>query len=343
MASIRQISPSHSLPDWRNLGVMLRILLGINALALLAALQPADGLSAWLSRYVDTAAWVEPLLLFVLGLLALLRDPLQRLPARPAQAAVIALAAVLAAVQYDFWSWLGLSGRSPFGILRAMLLAAAATALLLAYFELRRRAFSPAVAEARLAALNARIRPHFLFNSLNTVLSLIRAEPKRAEAALEALADLFRTALREHKELVPLSDEIALGRQYLDLEKLRLGERLRVDWQVADVPLDTLIPPLMLQPLLENAVYHGIELAPEGGRVRIGFVRQGDELAIEIANPIASGGQHAAGSQMAVANIRERLALYYDLEARLEIEAAAGNYLVRIILPCRTRNRPSPS
>lgn len=337
MASIRQISPSHFLPDWRNFGVMLRVLLAVNLFTLLACLPAAEGMAAWLNRYVEAAAWVEPPLLLVLGLLALSRDLLWRLPTRPAQAAVAALAALLAGLQYDFWSWLGLVERTPFGTLRAVLLALAATLLLLAYFELRLRAFSPALAEARLAALNARIRPHFLFNSLNAVLSLIRAEPKRAESALEALADLFRSALRDHKELVPLSDEIALGRQYLELEKLRLGERLHMDWQVSEVPLDTLIPPLMLQPLLENAVYHGIELAPEGGTVHIGFARHGDELAIEIANPMSSGGQHAAGNQMALTNIRERLALYYDLEARLEIENSADNYLVRIILPCRAR------
>lgn len=343
MTSIRQFPPAHSLPDWRNFGIMLRILLGVNGAALLAALLQSDSLSGWMARYVEAAAWVEPMLLMVLGLLALLRDGLWRLPGRWAHVAVLGLTAVAALLQHDFWAWSGLAERSPFAGLRAALLAAAAAALLLGYFELRAKAFSPAIAEARLAALNARIRPHFLFNSLNTVLSLIRAEPKRAESALEALADLFRSALRDHKELAPLSEEIALGRQYLELEKLRLGERLHVEWQVADVPLDTPIPPLMLQPLLENAVYHGIEPLPEGGTIRIGFARRGDELAIEIANPMPARGQHAPGNQMAVANIRERLVLYYDLEARLEIENAAGNYHVRIILPCRTRKDRLPS
>lgn len=343
MASIRQIPPAHSQPDWRNFGVILRVLLGVNLLALATALLRAGSAAGWIERYFEAAAWVEPQLLVLLALLAALRDLLWRLPGRWAQLAIVFLAACVAGLQYDFWSWLQLNERSPFGFLRAMLLAAATCAAMLAYFELRARAFAPAATEARLAALNARIRPHFLFNSLNTVLSLIRAEPKRAESALESLADLFRSALREHKELVLLSDEIALGRQYLDLEKLRLGDRLQVDWQVADVPLDTLIPPLMLQPLLENAVYHGIETAPEGGSVRIGFARRGGELLVEIANPLAAGGQHAAGNQIAVANIRERLALYYDLEARLEIESRDGHYLVRIILPCRTRNPRSES
>jgi len=139
--------------------------------------------------------------------------------------------------------------------------------------------------------------------------------------------------------MVCLADEIALGRQYLELEKLRLGERLNVDWQVGDVAMNLPIPPLMLQPLLENAVYHGIEPAQEGGVVRIAIARQGDELHIAIANPTAGQAQHAAGNQMALTNIRERLALYYDLEARLETVIEDSRYEVRITLPCQQKAR----
>ncbi len=338
---IRQIPAIHPLPDWRNLGVVLRVLVGVNGLALFGALLQAGDIAQWLPRFVETSALVEPLLLLVLGLLAAARGPLWRLPPRLGQAAVVAAVALLAVLQAGFWNWLAVGGDS-LAWLRAALLAAFPTALLLVYFEQRSRAFSPSMTEARLAALNARIRPHFLFNSLNAVLSLIRAQPRRAEEALEALSDLFRAALRDPKERVPLSDEIALARQYLELERLRLGDRLQVAWEVADVPMDEPIPPLMLQPLLENAVYHGIEPRPEGGAIRIAFARQGDELSIVIANP-AGGTAHASGNHMALANIRERLALYYDLEARLDIEEAATHYLVRIVLPCRTRNHPSPS
>jgi len=222
---------------------------------------------------------------------------------------------------------------------RPVVLAMVASVVLLGYFELRARAFSPAQAEARLAALNARIRPHFLFNSLNAVLSLIRARPQQAEAALESLSDLFRAAMRDPGEMISLADEIALGKQYFELERLRLGERLAVHWQIGAVSLDLPIPPLMLQPLLENAVYHGIEPSPEGGTVSVSITQRGDELRIAIANPNAGRSQHAAGNHIAVANIRERLSLYYDLEARLEIEAGEHFYEVRIFLPCRTPNR----
>ena len=337
MTSIRHFPATHPLPDWRNFGVMLRVLLGVNLLALAVAFIQSPGVADWAARYVEMAALVEPLLLLVLGLLAGLRNPLRALPLRVGQACVVALVAGLAYAQSLFWQSLGFGdGGNP---LRPAILAAAASMLLLGYFELRARAFSPAQTEARLAALNARIRPHFLFNSLNAVLSLIRARPQQAEAALEALSDLFRAAMRDPGELVSLADEIALGKQYMELEKLRLGERLAVDWQIGAISTNQPIPPLMLQPLLENAVYHGIEPVPEGGVVRIAVDQRGDELRIAIANPTVTAGQHANGNQIAVANIRERLALYYDLEARLEIDAGENNYEVRIILPCRTTSR----
>jgi two-component system sensor histidine kinase AlgZ len=317
---------------------MLRVLLGINGLAALAALVQAPDLAGWVAHYVELAAVVEPLLLIGLGLLSLLRDTLWRLPLRLGQACVLVLGGGITATLFLYVRSLALAEAG--SVLRAVLLAVAAVALLLAYFELRSRAFSPAQAEARLAALNARIRPHFLFNSLNAVLSLIRARPQQAEAALEALSDLFRAAMRDPCEMVSLADEIALAKQYLELENLRLGERLAVDWQIGAVSMALPIPPLMLQPLLENAVYHGIEPAPEGGLVRIAIEQRGDELYIAIANPTAGQVQHAAGNQIALANIRERLALYYDLEARLETEVGDHRYEVRIILPCQRRPPP---
>jgi two-component system, LytTR family, sensor histidine kinase AlgZ len=340
MASIRHFPATHPLPDWRNFGVMLRVLLGVNALAALAALLLASDLPSWTSHYIDLASLVEPLLLICLALLALLRNLLWRLPLRLGQLCVLVLVGGLAVLLRSYAQLLGFSDLSSWG--RVLLLSCATTALLLTYFELRSRAFSPALAEARLAALNARIRPHFLFNSLNAVLSLIRARPQQAEAALESLSDLFRAAMRDPAELVSLADEIDLGRQYLELEQLRLGERLAVDWQIGSVSLDLPIPPLMLQPLLENAVYHGIEPAPAGGTIRIAIDRRGDELHIVIANPLSTqpntGSLHADGNHMALANIRERLALYYDLEARLDTVRDETAYEVRIVLPCRYKS-----
>jgi two-component system sensor histidine kinase AlgZ len=327
------------LPDFRNFGVMLRILLGVNLLAFAGALVQSMGIGDWVQRYIDMAAWVQPLLLFNLSLLALLDGLLRRLPSWVGQALVVVAAAASAAQLVDFSRFMGLDDGGWQRLSRAALMGGLVAGAMLFYFALRAKAFSPALAEARLQALTARIRPHFLFNSLNAVLSLIRAEPRRAETALEELADLFRVLMRDNRDLLPLADEIALCRQYLNLEKLRLGERLNVEWGVVDVPDDLKVPPLLLQPLLENAVYYGIEPSSEPGTIRIRFVRKGDELHIGLANPCPVGGGAPGGNHMALANIRERLALYYDLEARLETKEVAlkngrREYRVRIVLPC---------
>ena len=322
------------MPDWRNFGVMLRTLLGANGLLAVLALIQAPEWGDWLARYLELAALAEPVLLLSLAVLALLRDGLWRMPHWLAQGLVIVIVVAVTASLLMYARSLGLLETR--GIDKAMVLAGVLAAAVLAYFAARARGVSPALAEARLAALNARIRPHFLFNSLNAVLSLVRAQPQRAEMALEALADLFRAALRDPGEQVPLSEEIALARQYLDLEKLRLGERLAVDWQIDTVPGEIPIPPLLLQPLLENAVYHGIEPQVAGGVIHIRICREGKELVIEIRNPDAPSSSHPEGHHMALANIRERLSLYYDLEARLECRRQAGDYEVKVVLPCRS-------
>jgi two-component system sensor histidine kinase AlgZ len=225
----------------------------------------------------------------------------------------------------------------PFAVLRHLLIALCAYAALLGYFVLRAKAFSPAIAESRLQALQARIRPHFLFNSLNAVLSLIRSDPRQAEAALLDMADLFRVLMRDNRELVPLADEIELCRQYLGLEKLRLSDRLAVEWHLKNMPGDALVPPLMLQPLLENAVYHGIEPSSAPGVVSINIFLKGGDVHAILRNPYkADGGRHHAGNKMALANIRERLKLHFDAEGTLESRVREAAYEVHIRIPYRT-------
>jgi two-component system sensor histidine kinase AlgZ len=150
------------------------------------------------------------------------------------------------------------------------------------------------------------------------------------------MADLFRVLMRDNRELVPLADEVELCRQYLELEQLRLGERLLVDWNVKSMPGDALVPPLLLQPLLENAVYHGIEPSSTPGTVSINlFLSRGEVHAI-LKNPYrADGGTHHAGNKMALDNIRERLALHFDAEASLESRVTKDAYEVHIRLPHR--------
>ena len=343
MASIKQNLSTQPLPDFRNAGVMLRSLLGVNLLALVAALVQSDGVTDSVQRYIDMAVWVQPLLLFDLTVLALLGNALRRCPVWVARALVLLLAVGSALLWSHLWGLLGFDDGGWQRLLRAGLLGGVAAGSLLSYFALRASALSPALAEARLQSLTARIRPHFLFNSLNAVISLIRLEPRRAESALEELAELFRALMRDHRELVPLAAEIALCRQYLNLEKLRLGERLNVEWELADLPPDLEVPPLLVQPLLENAVYHGIEPAETRGTIRIRVTRNGDELHIDLANPCGGPAEHSRGNHMALDNIRERLALYYDLEARIDtgqvvLTDGQLEYRVRIVLPCRVRS-----
>ena len=298
---------------------MLRVLLGINVLAALASLAQSPGLAGWLEHYIELAAVVQPLLLIGLGLLSLVRDALWRLPLRLGQACVLGLAGGLAGLLYLYAASLGLADGGSIG--RTTLLAMAATALMLVYFDLRSRAFSPVLSEARLAALNARIRPHFLFNSLNAVLSLIRARPQQAEEALESLSDLFRAAMRDPGELVSLADEIALGKQYLELEKLRLGDRLAGDWKIGAISMGLPIPPLMLQPLLENAVYHGVQASNEASEVSINIYQRHGQFHAILSNPIYATEKRHSGNRMAINNIRERLALHFDAEAGLSAKA----------------------
>lgn len=219
---------------------------------------------------------------------------------------------------------------------RAIALSMMGLAAVLIYFDTLGRALLPAVTEARLQALQARIRPHFLFNAINGVLGVLRADPRRAEAALEDMAELFRAIMRDNKELKPLNDEVVLTRQYLDLERLRLGDRLRVDWKIDKMPGDALVPPLLLQPIAENAVYHGIEPSNQPGVIEIEVTLLRGNVIINVRNPfVEQVGLHHGGNKMAMGNIRERLALHFDAEAQMTAGPRDGRYHVQIVLPYR--------
>ena len=326
------------LPDFGNQGVWLRVVLGSHGLLFLGALAANQQWAQLPDELLRLLALTELPLILTLSSLTLLRRLLLRLPGVIGWLLVLGISLTSTLINQLLLQPLGLSVAGERHLLWTLL----CTLALLLYFALRARQHSPALAEARLAALTARIRPHFLFNSLNAVLGVIRSDPRRAESALEELADLFRVLMREQRELVPLSEEIALARQYLSLERLRLGERLQVLWEITDMPPDALLPPLLLQPLLENAVYHGIEPLPaqqEPGEIRIQFQRLGKDLQIEISNPCpaASAGKTHSGNRLALNNIRERLMLYFDLEAQLDIQLDSEHqrYRVRIRLPYR--------
>jgi two-component system sensor histidine kinase AlgZ len=190
-------------------------------------------------------------------------------------------------------------------------------------------------AQARISALQALIRPHFLFNSMNTIASLTRTDPSRAEEAIEDLADLLRANLGGPKDRTTLKEELEVAAIYQRIEKLRLGDRLNVRWNVSELPMRALIPSLTIQPLLENAIYHGIELLPDGGEVIVNGVRSDDSLEIEILNPVpldTSGSKD--GNQMALANIRQRFELAYGTRATVEVQESDDAYSVKLRFPC---------
>jgi two-component system sensor histidine kinase AlgZ len=330
MASIRQNVYPDALPDFRNQGVIARALVGVNVLALAAALYSASSWPQVIEQFVAAAAFFEPLLLASVVLLYACTPLLARLPYWPGCAAVLGLVLLLAAGSH-LW-WLGAAG-----VLRTLVLAALVVTSLLGYLRLRAKAYSPALAEARLQALQARIRPHFLFNSLNAVLALIRRDPKRAERTLEDLADLFRTLMSDGRQFVRLADEVALLERYASIEQLRLGDRLRVVWELDSAPPDALLPPLLLQPLLENAIYHGVEPDVGTGEVLVRIERRGQRVLAQVENPYYPEHQHRAGNRMALANIRERLQLFFDAEARVETGVKDGRYVVQIEMPYRSR------
>jgi two-component system sensor histidine kinase AlgZ len=332
VASINQTGARIRLPNFCNLGVFLRVVVIVNLFLLAAAVLRSRQAGEFIGQLLIAAAFAEPVLIVSLTLLCAGRRFLHALAYPAAIVVVVALELGLT------WGWVQLFGglfpdQAPGSPAHVAFFVVFVTGITLAYLDLRSRALSPAIAEARIQALQARIRPHFLFNSINAVLSLIRSEPKRAERALEDLADLFRVLMSDNRALTPLAKEIEIARQYLAIEQLRLGERLRVAWRVDGMPADALVPALLLQPLVENAVYHGIEPIEAGGEIAVEVRLEGEELIVRLTNPFRAGGDHHTGNRMALANIRERLQLHFDAEASMASRVAGGAYEVTIRLP----------
>jgi len=297
----------------------------------------ADSWRDGLAAFIGATILLEASALVSLMLLCALRAPMASQHAWSQRAlccllpglVTVAVILLLRAGAGPFDAYTGVSLAQGFGS------GAVAGALLQHYFELRTRAFSPALAEARLQALQARIRPHFLFNSLNAVLALIRSDPQRAESTLEDLADLFRVLMRDARDIISLDDEMRLCRQYLAIEQIRLGERLQVEWDLAGIQPEVLrraqVPALLLQPLLENAVHYGVEPALQPATVTIRLARSLDRIEITVINPLA--GPATSGNHMALANIRERLALLHDVEGQLTIDSSNGRFEVCLRFP----------
>lgn len=330
------------IPDCCNIGVVFRVLLAVNGAALGAILMHGKGLQAGLLEFVEASVLIESATLLSLVALCGLRRLIRSIPPWGQRLGCALVPAAVTGLIIRFLASLEVFAPQPVSLMmaKATLAAAALGILLQHYFELRTRAFSPVLAEARLQALQARIRPHFLFNSLNAVLSLIRTEPRQAESTLEDLAELFRVLLRDARDMTSLEEEIRLCKQYLSIEKIRLGDRLQVQWKPVDISPRVLrqarVPALLLQPLLENAVHYGVEPAGKPTLIEIHLSRSIDRIEIAVVNPYhGKPGSDAVspGNHMALDNIRERLALLYDVEARLTTSVARGFFEVRLRFP----------
>lgn len=221
-----------------------------------------------------------------------------------------------------------------FNALEAVVAAVVLSAMLLRYLHLTRKInMLIRLAEvSRIQELQARIRPHFLFNSMNIIASLIAIDPLKAEQVVVDLADLFRRVLDDAHTLVPLREELALCRSYLALEKLRLGDRLQTEWEIGDYG-DVQIPSLTLQPVLENAVYHGIQLLPEGGLIKISVKRVNERLILTVGNPRSLRMQHNKGSKMAIDNVQKRLVAHFGPTAVVRAERMDNHYITHINFP----------
>jgi two-component system sensor histidine kinase AlgZ len=300
-----------------------------------------DGLPSW-GWLSLTSLYAQWLALFCISGLCVLSGWINRKSASGAWLGSWLVMVVLAtAFSYGTWQSLPLlrldsemPGAGSF-VLESVFAVAIVAAAFLRYLLVRSRwrAQLMAQAEARVQALQARIQPHFLFNSLNTIASLIPVDPKNAEAAIEDLADIFRGSMRRADQPISLADELSLARQYLDMEKRRLGDRLQIDWRVSELPANAAILPLMLQPLLENAVGHGIQANPEGGKISVYGRSEGDQVVITITNPAAPRGHRVAGHGMAIPNIRDRLRLAYGSRASLVTHHNEHQFYVVMSLP----------
>ncbi len=223
------------------------------------------------------------------------------------------------------------------GVLDMVVLAVIPVGVSLRYFSVKQRMYAEknAAREAGIQAHQASIRPHFLYNALNVIASLIASDPEKAERAVEDLSELFRDVMTGSPSLIPLREELSLCRRYIALEKLRLGGRLEIEWQIGDYGEDVKIPSLTLQPVLENAVYHGIQLLHEGGKIEVRIRRTGDWVHIDVQNPRNPRLQHNKGHKMAIKNVRYRLRAHFGPSARVGSKVTGSHYTTHISFPVK--------
>ena len=336
----RQAHPTEPLDVLWQAPAIVAVVLAGEGLALMLALSPGIegdrivffGLASLMTQWI---------LLLTLGALYLARTRLARFS--PHRVAWIALAFLLlstwvtggAAVVVLPDAWASGDADWPSFMVRLSAMALILGLLGLAAFQNHWRARRLAVQakQSELDALQARIRPHFLFNTLNTGAALVHARPGQAEQLLLDLADLFRAALSGPREIA-LKDELALARRYLEIESLRFGARLRLSWELPDELPDVLVPTLSIQPLVENAIRHGIEPSEHGGSVSVGVHVSPSTVSVVIRNDLPRDGRKSAnGHQVGLISSRERILALSQGRGRLDTQVGDGRYVATITLP----------
>ncbi len=330
------------LPNFCDGDVFLRLLLVVELIAIMFALVSHGGGSMFVNISLVSVAMLWVALTTAAVLCFITRK--NRLGSHLQTTIIVFVVTIAMTLLVSFLS-LGLGTMMRYGptssdigytLLRNLAIAVILTGLALRYFYLHWESDMrlQVQAQARLQALQARIRPHFLFNSMNTIASLTHDQPDLAEKAIENLSDLFRASLAAESS-ISLQQELELTRSYIDLEALRLGERLEVKWRLPNPEPSLSLPALTLQPLVENAIYHGVEPLPAGGTIELSIDRADGNIAIEISNPIVSNqrAQQRKGNRMAVDNIKERLALAFGGAASMELSETESRYTVKLIIP----------
>jgi len=335
------------LPDFCGLRMVLVAAVLAELLALVLTLAIAWQPAEFWDRLGLATLYVEWIVLASAAVLCLARRYMYSLGnLRVAVVSYVLILSVAGACAGIAW-WLSVSslrgvmviqGTSTGFVLRTLVVTAIVALLALRYFFVRHQWQAKVRSEltARIQSLQSRIRPHFLFNSLNTVASLTRTQPALAEQAVLDLADMFRASLADARNRITLADELVICRNYLDLEKLRLGERLAFELAVEDLPDDLLLPPLTLQPLLENAVCHGLEGLPGGGTIRLSGHMGKGRVTIRVENPVANTqpDDRCGGNHVALDNIRERLFAWHADSARLSAGPEGDGWRVELVFPC---------
>ena len=312
-------------------GVVLRVVLFVEAAAGVAALFVTREWMDWLLRLAMLSGAALPGTLLWLVLTCAGTRGLAYLSSGGQQALCVALGAVCGLVSCGLVALTGLAGLAPPWTASAATGALVAGVVVMA-LVLRDKGRMPAETAARLAELQARIRPHFLFNSLNSAIALVREDPARAEALLEDLSELFRHVLIAKSDAATLSEEVQVARHYLDIEQVRFGERLRVEWSIDPAAGKARVPSLFLQPLVENAVKHGVEPSPTGADVKVTTQRRGGVVVIKVTNTVPAG-QGKPGHGVALENVRDRLRLLHDVQAQFQTALVDGRYQVRLEVP----------